>query len=105
MQIVVMPAFVEREQGWVFESEHGKGRHQDIGQRDNALPSSGIGDPGKARMDQADQGIGRKMLPCGQAGHGQLLGPKDSAAARFPEGYVYETPLHLSSSWRRFRGR
>ena len=33
------------------------------------------------------------------------LQPKDSATERFPEGHVYETPLHLSSSWRHFRAR
>ena len=62
--IGVVAAVVEGQQGWVLEREHGKGRHQGIGQGDFNLARPRVRKRGETGAERPEKGVGGEVLPC-----------------------------------------
>ena len=60
----VVAAVVEGQQGRVFEREHGKGRHQGIGQGDFNLVRPQVRKRGETGAERPEKGVGGEVLPC-----------------------------------------
>ena len=71
----VAAAVVEGQQGWVLEREHGKGRHQGIGQGDFNLARPQVRKRGETGAERPEKGVGGEILPCftGSKCHGEPL--------------------------------
>ena len=73
--IGVVAAVVEGQQGRVLEREHGKGRHQGIGQGDFNLARPRVRKRGETGAERPEKGVGGEVLPCftGSKCHGEPL--------------------------------
>src|SRR5208337_3048125 len=73
--IEVVAAVVEGQQGRVLEREHGKGRHQGIGQGDFDLAGPRVRKRGETGAERLEKGVGGEVLPCftGSKCHGEPL--------------------------------
>ena len=60
----VVAAVVEGQQGRVLEREHGKGRHQCIGQGDFNLAGPRVGKGAETAAKSTEKGVGGEILPC-----------------------------------------
>src|SRR5271157_3064306 len=71
--IGIVAAVVEGQQGRVLEREHGKGRHQGIGQGDFNLARPRVRKTGETGAERPEKGVGGEVLPCftGSKCHGE----------------------------------
>ena len=60
----VVAAVVEGQQGRVLEREHGKGRHQGIGQGDFDLAGPRVRKGAETAAKRTENGVGGEILPC-----------------------------------------
>lgn len=57
----IISAFLEGEEGGIFQGEHGEGGHERVGEGDGAVASSRVGDLSEGGLDLRVEGIGAEV--------------------------------------------